>query len=93
MTSSEKCLTRSQNKALQYVTLLRVHKISCMELYRTVTSNRCFPDRNCSHARILMEFKGLIPLLSQKFQRLKRNAPSDETVLYLPDSQFAPFCK
>ena len=64
MLSSQKCLTRSQNKALQYVSLSRVHKISCMQLYRIVSSNRRFPDRNCSHAMILMEFKGLIPLLS-----------------------------
>ena len=32
--SSQKCLTRSQTKALQSVSLLRVHKISCMQLYR-----------------------------------------------------------
>jgi hypothetical protein len=72
MISSEKCLTRSQNKALQHVSLLRVHKISCFQLYRIVTSNRRFPDRNCSRARILLEFKGLIPLLSLEFQRLKK---------------------
>ena len=72
MISRQKCLTRSQNKALQYVSLLRVHKITCTQLYRIVTSNRRLRDRNCSHARILMEFKGLIPLLSLKFQRLKK---------------------
>ena len=59
----------------------------------TVTSNRRFPDRNCSHASIMMEFKGLIPLLSHKFQRIKKSAPSDETGLYLPDSHIAPLCK
>ena len=92
MISSQKCLTRSQNKALQCVSLKKIHKITCTQLYRIVTYNRRFPDRNCSHARILMEFKGLIPLLSLKFQRLKKNAPSDETGLYLPDSHFAPLC-
>ena len=75
MISSQKCLTRSQNWALQYVSLLRVHKISRMQLYRIVTPNRRFPDRNCSHAWILMEFKGLIPLPSLKFQRLKKMLP------------------
>ena len=73
--SSQKCLTRSQTKALQSVSLLRVHKISCMQLYRIVTSNRRFPVRNCSHARILTEFKGLIPLLCLKFQKLKKMLP------------------
>jgi hypothetical protein len=72
MISSQKCLTRSQNKALHYVSFLRVDKISCVKLYRIVTSNRRFPDRNCSRARILMEFRGLIPLLYLKFQRLKK---------------------
>jgi len=46
-----------------------------MQLYRIVTSNRRFPDRNCSQARVLMGFKGLIPLLSLKFQRLKKVLP------------------
>jgi len=53
--------------------------------------NRRFPDRNCSHARIVMEFKVLIPLLSLKLQSF--NAPSDESGLYIPDSHYAPFCK
>ena len=75
MISSQKCLTRSQNKALQCVSLLKVHKIKCTQLYRIVNSNRRFPDWNCSHARILMEFKVLIPLLSLKFQRLKKMLP------------------
>ena len=75
MTSRQKCLTRSQNKALQYVSLLRVHKILCMQLYRIVNSNRCFPDWNCPHGRMLMDFKGLIPLLCLKFQRLKKMLP------------------
>jgi len=40
-----------------------------------------------------MDFKGLIPLLSWKFQGLNKNGPSDETGLYWPDSHFVPFCK
>ena len=73
--SSQQCLTRSQTEALQSVSLLTVHKISCMQLYSTVTSNRRLPYWNGSHARILMEFTVLIPLLSLKLQRLKKTLP------------------
>lgn len=54
-----------------------------------LTSDRPFPDPNCSFARILVEFKKHSS--GRKLSLFKKNSPSNESGLGLPDTVLSPY--